>query len=89
MSGHESTYEPKLGITKWLDSRLPIVRLAHDSFVEKNGRIVPDYDIAITKAKVSEPPDLWAMFGALAHIPVLAIRGAEVCTASSDSGDAY
>lgn len=50
--------------------------LAHDSFVEKNGRIVPDYDVAITKAKISEPPDLWAMFGAFANIPVLAIRGA-------------
>ena len=34
MSGHQSTYEPKLGFTKWLDSRLPIVRLAHDSFVD-------------------------------------------------------
>jgi pimeloyl-ACP methyl ester carboxylesterase len=50
--------------------------LAHDSFVEKAGRIVPDYDIAITKAKVGEPPDLWALFGAFAHMPVLAIRGA-------------
>lgn len=59
--------------------------LAHDSFVEKNGRIVPDYDIAITKAKIGEPPDLWAMFGALAHIPVLAIRGAlsDVLTAET------
>ncbi len=34
MSDHVSTYEPKLGFTKWLDSRLPIVRLAHDSFVD-------------------------------------------------------
>jgi hypothetical protein len=28
-----STYEPKSGITRWLDRRLPIIRLAHDSFV--------------------------------------------------------
>ena len=34
MSGHESTYKPASGFTKWLDSRLPIVRLAHDSFVD-------------------------------------------------------
>jgi ubiquinol-cytochrome c reductase cytochrome b subunit len=34
MSGHPSTYEPKTGFTKWLDSRLPIVRLAYDSFVD-------------------------------------------------------
>ena len=34
MSDHPSTYEPKTGIEKWLDSRLPIVRLAYDSFVD-------------------------------------------------------
>ncbi|MEO0715042.1 MAG: cytochrome b/b6, partial [Pseudomonadota bacterium] len=34
MSGHESTYVPKSGFEKWLDTRLPIVRLAHDSFVD-------------------------------------------------------
>jgi hypothetical protein len=26
MSDHESTYEPKTGIEKWLDARLPIIR---------------------------------------------------------------
>ena len=30
--GH-STYEPKSGFTRWLDKRLPIVRMTHDSFV--------------------------------------------------------
>ena len=34
MSDHASTYEPKLGIAKWLDKRLPIVRLMSDSFVD-------------------------------------------------------
>ncbi len=33
MSGH-STYEPKSGVEKWLDTRLPIVRLAYDSLVD-------------------------------------------------------
>jgi ubiquinol-cytochrome c reductase cytochrome b/c1 subunit len=33
MSG-ESTYNPGNGVAKWLDSRLPILRLAHDSFVD-------------------------------------------------------
>ena len=33
MSG-PSTYEPKSGFTKWLDARLPVVRLAVDSFVD-------------------------------------------------------
>ena len=31
MSGH-STYEPKNGFTRWLDARLPILRLSHDTF---------------------------------------------------------
>jgi ubiquinol-cytochrome c reductase cytochrome b subunit len=34
MSDHPSTYTPATGIEKWLDSRLPIIRLAHDSFVD-------------------------------------------------------
>ena len=32
MSG-PSTYEPKSAFTRWLDKRLPIMRLTHDSFV--------------------------------------------------------
>ena len=31
---HESTYDPQTGVEKWLDKRLPIVRLAYDSFVD-------------------------------------------------------
>jgi quinol-cytochrome oxidoreductase complex cytochrome b subunit len=33
MSGH-SNYEPKTGIERWLDMRLPIIRLAYDSIVD-------------------------------------------------------
>ncbi|HAQ34493.1 MAG TPA: cytochrome b, partial [Alphaproteobacteria bacterium] len=33
MSG-PSTYEPQTGVERWLDSRLPIVRLMWDSFVD-------------------------------------------------------
>jgi ubiquinol-cytochrome c reductase cytochrome b subunit len=29
-----STYEPKTGFTKWLDARLPIVRLGYDSMID-------------------------------------------------------
>ncbi|MDK9694990.1 MAG: cytochrome b/b6 [Siculibacillus sp.] len=32
MSGH-STYTPSNGFTRWLDARLPIIRLSYDSFV--------------------------------------------------------
>ncbi len=31
---HPSTYNPNSGFEKWLDKRLPIVRLAYDSFVD-------------------------------------------------------
>ena len=31
---HDSTYNPSNGLTRWLDERLPILRLAHDSFVD-------------------------------------------------------
>ncbi len=33
MSGHSSSYDPQNGVMKWLDSRLPLPRLIHDSFV--------------------------------------------------------
>jgi quinol-cytochrome oxidoreductase complex cytochrome b subunit len=33
MSGH-STYEPKTGIERWLDARLPIIRMAYDSAID-------------------------------------------------------
>jgi len=33
MSG-PSTYQPNSGFERWLDTRLPIIRLAHDSFVD-------------------------------------------------------
>ncbi len=33
MSG-PSTYEPKTGFEKWLDARLPVLRMMHDSFVD-------------------------------------------------------
>ena len=33
MSGDHSTYNPTTGIGKWMDSRLPLMRLSHDSFV--------------------------------------------------------
>src|SRR6187200_3420520 len=33
MSSGHSTYEPKTGIEKWIDARMPLPRLVHDSFV--------------------------------------------------------
>lgn len=34
MSDHSSTYEPSNGFTRWLDERLPILRLMHGQFVD-------------------------------------------------------
>ncbi|MEM9838304.1 MAG: cytochrome b N-terminal domain-containing protein, partial [Pseudomonadota bacterium] len=31
---HESTYNPQTGVEKWIDDRMPIVRLGYDSFVD-------------------------------------------------------
>jgi ubiquinol-cytochrome c reductase cytochrome b subunit len=31
---HESTYNPGTGIERWIDKRLPVVRLGYDSFVD-------------------------------------------------------
>jgi ubiquinol-cytochrome c reductase iron-sulfur subunit len=33
MSGGHSTYSPKTGIGRWIDARMPLPRLMHDSFV--------------------------------------------------------
>ena len=34
MSGQESSYTPNSGFEKWLDTRLPIIRFAHDTLVD-------------------------------------------------------
>jgi ubiquinol-cytochrome c reductase cytochrome b subunit len=34
MSGHENTYRPGNGFAKWMDERLPIMRMMHGQFVD-------------------------------------------------------
>ncbi len=34
MSNHESSYKPSPGVGKWMDDRLPIMRMMHGQFVE-------------------------------------------------------
>jgi len=65
---------PKLGPDAWLAS-------AHRTFREENGALVPTYDVNLAKTlegvDFDKPfPPLWAQFDALAHAPVMAIRGA-------------
>jgi pimeloyl-ACP methyl ester carboxylesterase len=44
-----------------------------------DGRFHPNWDIAIAKLLRQPSPDLWPLFGALAHVPVLLVHG-EVST---------
>lgn len=65
---------PKLTPEDWLVS-------ARRTFKEANGRLVPDYDVALAKTlegvDFDHPlPPLWAQFDALSAVPVMAIRGA-------------
>ncbi len=65
---------PKLTPQDWLAN-------ARRTFKQQNGRLVPDYDVALARTlegvDFEKPlPPLWAAFDALAHVPVMAIRGA-------------
>ena len=64
----------RLSDQDWLD-------YAHRTFKQRDGALVPDYDVALAKAlddfDPEKPlPDLWPQFAALGHVPVMAIRGA-------------
>jgi len=51
---------------------------AKDSFrINKDGMIVPDYDLALGKAlaEAGAAPDMWPAFAALETVPTVAIRG--------------
>ncbi len=65
---------PKLTAEDWL-------AFAHRTFTERGDRLVADYDprLADTLANLDPArslPPLWREFGALAHVPVMVIRGA-------------
>ncbi len=54
--------------------------LAEGSFIESEGRLVSSYDPALmnglAKLDLTKPlPPLWVYFDAIAHVPVLALRG--------------
>lgn len=67
--------------------------LTEGSFVESNGRLMSSYDPALmnglAKLDLSQPlPPLWVYFDAIAHVPVLAIRGENSLLLSQDTFDA-
>lgn len=64
---------PALGDEDW-------ATLAAGTFREEKGAFVPTYDTALMKGLAeldfdAAMPQLWALFAALNHVPVLAIRG--------------
>jgi pimeloyl-ACP methyl ester carboxylesterase len=65
---------PTLTPQDWLAS-------AHRTFKDVDGRLVPDYDVALAKTlegvDFEKPlPPLWAQFDALSAVPMMVIRGA-------------
>ncbi len=65
---------PKLTQEDWLAS-------AHRAFKKQDGALVPTYDVRLMKTlegiNFEKPfPPLWKEFGALAHVPVMCVRGA-------------
>ena len=63
---------------KWDDGHW--LAFAHRTFKEEGGRIVPDYDPALATVLAAVSPErplppLWREFDALAHIPVMVVRG--------------
>jgi pimeloyl-ACP methyl ester carboxylesterase len=77
---------PKLGHDDWLAN-------ARRAFKEEKGRMVPTYDVKLAKTLETINPDspmppLWMQFDALAHVPVMAVRGANSDILSRDTVDA-
>jgi pimeloyl-ACP methyl ester carboxylesterase len=65
---------PKLTTEDWLKN-------AHRTFKQTDGKLVPDYDPALSKTlegvDFEKPlPPLWGAFDALANVPMMVIRGA-------------
>jgi pimeloyl-ACP methyl ester carboxylesterase len=65
---------PKLTQEDWLAA-------AHRTFKERDGALVPTYDVRLMKTlegvDFEKPfPPLWKEFDALAHVPVMCVRGA-------------
>jgi pimeloyl-ACP methyl ester carboxylesterase len=68
-----SSQFPKLSDEEWL-------AFARRTFKEADGRLVPDYDPKLASTldavDLERPlPDLWKEFDALAHTPVMVVRG--------------
>lgn len=66
------------------------LKAARNTYREVNGQLRPDWDTAIARLvpnMVDESVDLWALFRALARVPILAVRGAKSEILSADALD--
>ena len=77
---------PKLTDEDWMAASLR-------TFKEENGRLVPTYDVRLAKTlegiDFERPlPPLWAAFDALAHVPLMVIRGANSDLLTPDTVEA-
>ena len=77
---------PKLDQEDWLAA-------AHRTFKDKDGALVPTYDVRLAKTlegvNFEKPfPPLWKEFDALAHVPVMCIRGANSDLLSAETVEA-
>ena len=77
---------PKLDQDDWLAA-------AHRTFKDKDGALVPTYDVRLAKTlegvNFEKPfPPLWKEFDALAHVPVMCIRGANSDLLSAETVEA-
>jgi len=77
---------PKLSSEDWLKS-------AHRTFKEANGRLVTTYDPALAKTMegvdFEKPmPPLWKEFEAMAHVPLMVVRGENSDLLTAETVDA-
>ena len=76
---------PKLMAADWL-------AYSHRAFKQENGRLLPTYDVRLASTlkglNAERPlPSLWKQFDALAHVPLMAIRGANSDILSMETVD--
>ncbi|HBK09276.1 MAG TPA: alpha/beta hydrolase [Acetobacteraceae bacterium] len=84
--GHDPALESLAACVTYLQAKLPPLSLDTDAAWRRmaeltyqpgpDGRFHPVWDTAIAKLMNRTPPDLWPLFGALAHVPLLLVRGA-------------
>lgn len=84
--GHDPNLESLEACAAWLREKLPPMSLATDEEWREmaaltyrqgpDGRFHPLWDTRIARTMDQPAPDLWPLFNALDHVPVMLIRGA-------------